>query len=367
MDRQQKIKLSLATLVLFLVMIISLPALASESIEKSKELASAVTNDYNVAIGNSKAGVDGGSNNNVNGTGALAGGGNQNTAIGYSVQVVNGNLNSVDGVGALSGNGDGNTAIGMNAQAVEGDNNKALGYGALAGYGNYNTAIGQQTAAVYGSYNTAIGQQTTAGYGSGNIAVGNYANAGGSNLNTAIGFGAQATVGSSVALGAYSVADRPYSVSVGQPGYERKITNVAPGVYDTDAVNVGQLHNLGNRVDRLGSIAFAFSALAPMAYDPESPTQFSAGLGTYNGTTGFAVGVFHYTNPDLMFNAAIGMSSDNGWEKAARFGVTWRVGKRKQEPTLKLDVVTNEPAAAKPADDSIVSRVNRILASEDAQ
>lgn len=295
--------------------------------------------------------------NIVNGTGALAGEGNQNTAVGSNYQVVNGTLNEVDGFGAASIQGDGNTAIGVNAQTIDGTGNKAIGYGALAGGGNYNTAIGRQTFAINGDGNTAIGNSAYAG--------GNQAISGG---NTAIGYNAVATTGNSVALGSYSVANRPNSVSVGQPGYERQITNVAPGVYDTDAVNVSQLRNLDSRVNRLGAIAFAFSALAPMAYDPDNPTQYSAGFGTYNGTTGFAVGVFHYTKPDVMLNAAIGMSSDNGWEKAARFGATWKVGSRhKESRTLKVDVVTNGSAAAANSSggDTIVDRVNRILAGTD--
>ena len=371
MDRQKKMKLSLTMLFLLLIMIVSLPAWANEVTGTIQ--ASDPTNDDNTAISNTITNIKNGSGNTVTNYNAVIYGGNQNTAIGFSVQVVNGSNNEVTGCGGLAGDGDGNVAIGVNAQVVDGDNNKLTNYGAFAGHGSYNTAIGRQgTYAGYGNYNTAIGQHTYAGCGSGNTAIGVNAVAGGSDINTAIGYGAQAAAGSSVALGAFSKADRPNSVSVGNSdyNYNRQITNVAPGTYDTDAVNVSQLRNVGdqvyhlsNRVDRLGSIAFAFSALAPMAYDPESPTQISAGMGTYNGTTGFAIGVFHYTHPDVMLNAGIAMSSDNGWEKAARFGATWRIGKKHtQEQTPKSDTVTNDPVAAtQPEDNSVMARTKRIL------
>jgi autotransporter adhesin len=45
----------------------------------------------------------------------------------------------------------------------------------------------------------------------------------------------------SVALGQGSIANLPNTVSVGAPGAERRIANVAAGVNTTDAVNVGQL------------------------------------------------------------------------------------------------------------------------------
>src|SRR5690606_18112530 len=46
----------------------------------------------------------------------------------------------------------------------------------------------------------------------------------------------------SVALGAGSVADRDNTVSVGDAGDERQITNVAAGTEGTDAVNLHQLN-----------------------------------------------------------------------------------------------------------------------------
>ena len=55
----------------------------------------------------------------------------------------------------------------------------------------------------------------------------------------------QAGATNSVALGQGSIASAPNTVSVGAPGAERKITNVAPGDISptsTDAVNGSQVY-----------------------------------------------------------------------------------------------------------------------------
>ncbi|GJH27309.1 YadA family autotransporter adhesin [Caballeronia novacaledonica] len=59
----------------------------------------------------------------------------------------------------------------------------------------------------------------------------------------AIGGDAIASADNAVALGSGSRADRADTVSVGAAGAERKITNVAMGTEDTDAVNVSQLNS----------------------------------------------------------------------------------------------------------------------------
>ncbi|EAX3603300.1 autotransporter adhesin SadA, partial [Salmonella enterica] len=57
----------------------------------------------------------------------------------------------------------------------------------------------------------------------------------------AIGSGSIAAAENSVALGTNSVADEANTVSVGSSTQQRRITNVAAGVNNTDAVNVAQL------------------------------------------------------------------------------------------------------------------------------
>lgn len=287
--------------------------------------------------------------NTISSIGAIVENGDKNTAVGASVVIATGGGNEVSTIGAFAGMGDGNTAIGYDSQIISGYNNKAIGFGAQAGGGNDNTAIGRHASAIHGDSNTAMGAYSFAG-GTGDSSK--------STLNTAIGYGAQAATGNSVALGAYSVADRPNSVSVGSYGNERQITNLAPGVYDTDAVNMSQLRGVDDKVDRVGALALAFSALAPLPYDPKEPTQYSAGMGTYNGTNAVAIGIYHYTKPNVMINAAIGISSE-GWEKSARFGVSWRTGGPKQKEVI--------PAVAPAPKKGIVERVKAILENRDKE
>ncbi|WP_338809353.1 YadA-like family protein [Neisseria leonii] len=78
-----------------------------------------------------------------------------------------------------------------------------------------------------------------------------------------------------------------------------RITNVAPGVADTDAVNVGQLKGLAqgisNRIDEVNADAKAGVAQAlataglPQAYLP-GKSMMAVGGGVYRGATGYAVG-----------------------------------------------------------------------------
>ena len=59
--------------------------------------------------------------------------------------------------------------------------------------------------------------------------------------SVAVGPSSMATANNSVALGAGSIADEANTVSVGSSTQQRRITNVAAGVNNTDAVNVAQL------------------------------------------------------------------------------------------------------------------------------
>jgi autotransporter adhesin len=88
--------------------------------------------------------------------------------------------------------------------------------------------------------NSAAGGAGASASGDDALAVGNDSSAAGDG-STALGTDASATGDNSVALGAGSVADQDDTVSVGSKGGERRITNVAAGVNPTDAVNVSQL------------------------------------------------------------------------------------------------------------------------------
>ena len=61
-----------------------------------------------------------------------------------------------------------------------------------------------------------------------------------------------------------------------------------------------RIDNLSSRVDKVGALAAAFSALAPMPYDAAQPTQLSIGAGTYSGQQALAIGIYHYTKNDVL-------------------------------------------------------------------
>ena len=113
-------------------------------------------------------------------------------------------------------NNSGNTAIGAGAQA-----------GTTAGGQTNATAVGRQAKANAANA-TALGQGSNASASS----------------SMALGFNSSATAANSVAIGSGSVANQANTVSVGSAGNERRITNVAAAVNDTDATNLAQVNSL---------------------------------------------------------------------------------------------------------------------------
>ncbi len=119
------------------------------------------------------------------------------------------------------------------------------------------------------------------------------------------------------------------------------MANVAPGVLDTDAVNVSQLKgvsnmvmNVNNRVNRLGAQAAAMGALRHLQYDPLEPTTIMAGVGTYKGEAALALGIAHYKNESTLFHAGASIGS-RGDELMANAGVSWKFGARADETAVK--------------------------------
>ncbi|BDD88632.1 YadA-like family protein [Desulfofustis limnaeus] len=139
--------------------------------------------------------------------------------------------------GTSSATGSGSLALGAGASAR--NNDTAIGYRSTV-TADGSTAVGANTA-IYSTNSVAVGADATVESGA----------AGG----TAVGQGARVTSGAtnSVALGNNSIADEPNTVSVGSVGNERRITNVAPGVNSTDAVNKGQLDQTNARVSKNAS------------------------------------------------------------------------------------------------------------------
>ena len=113
-----------------------------------------------------------------------------------------------------------------------------------------------------------------------------------------------------------------------------QIRGVAPGIDDSDAVNVAQLkasqaeiqdsiNRVGTETQRVGAHAAAMAALKPIQYDPLEPTQIMAGIGNYRGETAGALGLAHYKTEDTMFNIGVTLGSNHNMINA---GVTHKFG-----------------------------------------
>ncbi len=133
------------------------------------------------------------------------------------------------------------------------------------------------------------------------------------------------------------------SVSLTKDGLNNggnRITNVAPGVNGTDAVNVNQLGEVNNRVtevaqdvQHIGAQAAALSALQSIQYDPLEPTQIMAGYGYYDGTSAWALGVAHYENESTMFHGGLSWAGSNS-HLMIHAGITWKFGKSNAEQSV---------------------------------
>ena len=170
-------------------------------------------------------------------------------------------------------------------------------------------------------------------------------------------------------------------VSVGNAelGLTRQINNVAAGTLDTDAVNVAQLkrvlntsinNSMGDIMNQTNTLVngvrqdvqalrsesregdamnAALAALKPVAYKATEPTQIMAGVGHNSGTTGFALGVAHYTDEGTMFNAGVAFA---GAQRSYNGGVTFRIGHGSDDvpqyaPPATVQVLSEELALEK--------------------
>ena len=163
-----------------------------------------------------------------------------------------------------------------------------------------------------------------------------------------------------------STGDSTKSVSLTKDGLNNggnRITNVAPGVADTDAVTVGQMKEvtgkIGNalektaqRVDEVGAHSAALAALNPLSYDPLRKSQIMAGIGSYSGNQALALGLAHYANENFMVTAGFTMGSG---KSMANVGATYRFGtsddsipeRYKGGPISSVYVMQDEIAALK--------------------
>ena len=164
--------------------------------------------------------------------------GNVSTAIGEQAKATE---NGATALGTKSNaSGGGSTAIGSGSQASA-QNATALGGGSNAA-GNASIAVGVQSSASAGQ-SVAIGRGAVADT-SDSVALGSY-----SKTEAAVGT-SSATV-NGVTYGGFAGAAPVGTVSVGDTGAERTITNVAAGRItstSTDAINGSQLYQVADQV-----------------------------------------------------------------------------------------------------------------------
>ncbi|CDY74556.1 surface protein [Caballeronia glathei] len=207
--------------------------------------------------------------------------------LGTAIKNVSTTGSSVISVGPVDGGG-----VGPAASAT-GSGSLALGGGSSAG----------------GTGSIAIGNGSNAG-GNGAVAVGKDSGAGGTD-SLALGNGAQAPADNSVALGAHSVADQPNTISVGSEGNERRVTNVAPGIAGTDAVNVNQLKSGLGEVSRNAYSGVAAATALTMIPDVDANKTLSVGVGygTYKGYSAAALGGTARITQNIKVRVGAGWSS----------------------------------------------------------
>ncbi len=230
--------------------------------------------------------------------------------------------------------GNGNTVSGSQGQNLGlsitgGSNSVNASSGTVTGVGNtiddmtrgtvdgyFNSVTNSSDSQVVGNGNTVSGDQNIT-VGNGNT---NQAN-GGVVVGSHSGLGADAT--NSVVLGNDTYTDRSDTVDVGG----RSISNVAPGTYGTDAVNLDQLQSgmrqtLGqanaytdqafSRLDRkINSAGAASAALGIMAGTAAGNSlsgrnRIAVGTAGYNGRAAIALG-YQRTISDRM-NMTVGVS-----------------------------------------------------------
>ena len=141
-----------------------------------------------------------------------------------------------------------------------------------------------------------------------------------------------------------------YTMSATNSGFDMggaRLSGIADGgIYrgSSDAVTGNQLweaynrmDDLGERINVVGAHAAALSGLHPIDYNPYEPTTLSAAVGTYRDEYAVAVGVFHYTRENVMFNLGASLCSDG--DLMGRAGVSFTLGKSaKKQPLPPKDM-----------------------------
>ena len=150
-----------------------------------------------------------------------------------------------------------------------------------------------------------------------------------------------------------SIAGGPSMTKDGIDAGGSKITNVAAGTADTDAVNYGQLkgvesnvqnnttninrlngrvNDLDSRINKVGAGAAALAALHPQDFNPDDKWDFAVGYGNYRDANAMAIGAFYRPDENVMFS--MGTNFGNG-ENMVNAGVTFKLGPKNHTTSNK--------------------------------
>ena len=137
-----------------------------------------------------------------------------------------------------------------------------------------------------------------------------------------------------------TIKNGPSITQTGVDAGGKRITNVAAGKADTDAVNVGQLKQIGgainkvdNRINRVGAGAAALAALHPLDFDPDDKWDFTLGYGNYKDAHSLALGAFYRPNEDTMISVG---GSIGGGENMVNAGLSLKLGQGNHVSTSKV-------------------------------
>lgn len=260
------------------------------------------------------------------------------------------NVKSEDGISVRTDK-DGNTVVGLDDKvsvgqvAIDGKDGK----GAITGLTNTTwdpSNIQADRAATEGQLkglaDTVSGIGTSLNTEEATIGGNTTINKDGITVKNPNGEGSTKITGDSVTTGTVNadkvvVGGNTYISENGLNAGNKTITDVAPGIEGTDAVNMNQLNEvkqgvnnvssavnrLSNRVDKVAAGSAALAALHPLDFDSDDKLNFAVGFGGYKGEHAAALGAFYRANDDLMFSlvATIGNSNDQ-----YNAGVSFRFG-----------------------------------------
>jgi autotransporter adhesin len=157
----------------------------------------------------------------------------------------------------------------------------------------------------------ASGTNTTA-VGDNAVASGNYA--------VALGNNATASHTDSVALGNGSVSSGANTVSVGSAAIKRRVTNVADGVSDFDAVNKRQLDDQHEKAMKGIATAMAMDVILP---DPDMKFGVNVGGGFYDSESAIGITGAGRVNKDVALYFGVATDTD-GDEVGAKVGAFYQ-------------------------------------------